>query len=121
MNLPDGSFEEYKKPKAKEHIFDNTIIKTSHEFFPSISSNLFNHNLSPIKSKIEIGNDKSQAFSKLIERIKVVGGPAGIGGAPPISSNKRANLEQFLSANINTITNNAINNLQTSIISPDYN
>ena len=93
MSLQDGSFEESKKQKANEHIYENNVIKTSNEFFPSITSNLFNHNLSPIKSKVEIGNEKSQAFSKLIERIKVVGGPAGSGGAPPISNNKRANLE----------------------------
>ena len=111
MNMPDGSFEESKKHKAKEHLHENTVMKTSNEFFPSITSNLFNHNLSPIKSKLEIGNEKSQAFSKLIERIKVVGGPAGSGGAPQLSNNMRANLEQLLSANINTITNNAINNL----------
>ena len=86
--------EESKKQKGKEHIYENSVIKTSHEFLPSISSNLFNHNLPPLKSKQhEIGNEKSQAFSKLIERIKVVGGPAGSGGAPPISNNKRANLE----------------------------
>jgi len=58
MNMPDGSFEESKKHKAKEH-HENTVMKTSNEFFPSITSNLFNHNLSPIKSKLEIGNEKS--------------------------------------------------------------
>ncbi len=44
--------------------------KTVNDLFPQITSNLFNHNLSPIKAKSEFNADKSQAFNKLIERIK---------------------------------------------------
>ena len=54
LNVPDGSFEESKKHKAKDNIQESTVLKMNHDFFPSITSNLFNHNLSPIKSKHDL-------------------------------------------------------------------
>ena len=98
--MPDGgNQDDYRKHKTpyKEHSQDAGLQKTAQDFFPSIAQNLFNHNLSPIKAKSDVNTDKSQVFSKLIERIKNTGG-GGVGtSSPQKNTQKRTNLEQLLS------------------------
>ncbi len=59
----------------KEHTFDinSNFIRTNNDFFPSINSGIFNQNISPIKQRSDFNHEKSQGFSKLIDKMKAGG------------------------------------------------